>query len=166
MAKRKKTKMIQIGDRFIGAGLPVLIQSMTNTPTQNFEETLAQIRSLESAGCHIVRVTVPDFDAVRNLARLKENTSIPIVADIHFDYRLAIESANAGVDKIRINPGNIGDESRIKMVADALKAHGVACRVGSNSGSIEKKFEQKYGRSEIALAESALEKVAILEKYG
>jgi len=164
MAKRKKTKMIQIGDRFIGAGLPVLIQSMTNTPTQNFEETLAQIRSLESAGCHIVRVTVPDFDAVRNLARLKENTSIPIVADIHFDYRLAIESANAGVDKIRINPGNLGGLDRLQAVARCCREKRIPIRVGVNSGSLEREILQKYhGVTAMGLAESALNKIQQLE---
>lgn len=162
----KLTKKIQIGDRFIGAGLPVLVQSMTNTPTQNFEETLAQIRLLEEAGCDIVRVTVPDFDAVRNLARLKENSKIPIVADIHFNHRLAIESAFAGADKIRINPGNIGGEENVRAVASVCREKGVPIRVGVNSGSLEKGLIIKYGCvCPEALCESALDKVRMLERF-
>ncbi len=161
---RKMTKKIKIGHREIGAGLPILVQSMTNTPTQEFEATLHQIRSLEAVGCDIVRVTVPDFDAVRNLYRLKENSSIPIVADIHFDYRLAVEAANAGVDKIRINPGNIGEMENVRAVANACRQRGIPIRVGVNSGSLEKKYLRKYeGVTPMALCESALEKVSLLE---
>ena len=113
---RKITKKIQIGSRVIGGGEPILVQSMTCTPTTDFEATLAQIRSLEEAGCDIVRFTVPDHDAVRNIARFKENTSIPLVADIHFDHRLAVAAIEAGADKVRINPGNIGSEEGVKKV--------------------------------------------------
>ena len=162
---RKITKKIKIGDRFIGGGLPVLVQSMTNTPTDKFEETLAQIQMLENAGCDIVRVTVPDFDAVRNLYRLKENTKIPIVADIHFDYRLAVEAANAGVDKVRINPGNIGGADRLREVAAACKAKGIPIRVGVNSGSLERDLIVKHqGVTANALAESALIQIKHLEQ--
>ena len=160
------TKTVKIGNKLIGGGNAIAVQSMTNVKTANKEAVISQILSLQELGCDIIRVAVKDEEDLQAIKDIKNAISIPLVADIHFDYRLAIGSIERGVDKIRINPGNIGDESRIKMVADALKAHGVACRVGSNSGSIEKKFEQKYGRSEIALAESALEKVAILEKYG
>ena len=133
---RKMTKKIQIGSRFIGGGEPIAVQSMTCTPTTDFEATLAQIRLLEEAGCDIVRFTVPDHDAVRNIARLKENTSIPLVADIHFDYRLAVESAHAGIDKIRINPGNIGEKANVLAVANACREKGIPIRVGVNSGSL------------------------------
>ncbi|MBE5765193.1 MAG: flavodoxin-dependent (E)-4-hydroxy-3-methylbut-2-enyl-diphosphate synthase [Clostridiales bacterium] len=160
------TKTVKIGNKLIGGGNAIALQSMTNVKTANKEAVISQILSLQELSCDIIRVAVKDEEDLQAIKDIKNAISIPLVADIHFDYRLAIGAIERGVDKIRINPGNIGDESRIKMVADALKAHGVACRVGSNSGSIEKKFEQKYGRSEIALAESALEKVAILEKYG
>lgn len=163
---RKITKKIQIGDRYIGGGLPVLVQSMTNTPTGEFEATLNQIRELEEAGCDIVRFTVPDFDAVRNIARLKENSHIPLVADIHFDYRLAVEACYAGADKIRINPGNIGCEENVKAVAKACCERNIPIRVGVNSGSVEKHLLQKYsGATSQALCESALDKIRLLEKF-
>lgn len=165
-SQRKMKKIIEIGDRRIGGGLPILVQSMTNTPTNDFEATLHQIRDLEDAGCDIVRFTVPDFDAVRNVARLKENTRIPLVADIHFDYRLAIESCMAGVDKIRINPGNIGEEENVRAVANACRQKGIPIRVGVNSGSLEREYLFKYGAATPeALCESALGKVKMLEKY-
>ncbi len=161
---RKITKKIKIGDRVIGGGEPVLVQSMTCTPTTDFEATLAQIRSLEEAGCDIVRFTVPDHDAARNIYRFKENSKIPLVADIHFDYRLAIEAANAGVDKIRINPGNIGEVENVQKVAKACRENGIPIRVGVNSGSVEKHLLAKYGGpTPEALAESALENVKLLE---
>ncbi len=163
---RKKTKLIQIGSAQIGAGKPVLVQSMTNTPTGDFEATLQQILQLERAGCDIVRFTVPDREAVRNIARLKENTHIPLVADIHFDYRLALESAMAGVDKIRINPGNIGEEENVKAVAKVCCEKNIPIRVGVNSGSVERHLLQKYGgATPEALCESALDKIKMLEKY-
>ncbi len=164
---RKMTKKIKIGDRFIGGGEPILVQSMTCTPTSDFEATLEQIRSLEKVGCDIVRFTVPDYDAVRNIARLKENTKIPLVADIHFDYRLAIESAFAGVDKIRINPGNIGGKENVLAVAKVLREKNIPVRVGVNSGSLEKELYIKYGGpTPEALCESALDKVRLLEECG
>lgn len=163
---RKMTKKIQIGDRFIGGGEPILIQSMTCTPTTDFEATLNQIRSLEEVGCDIVRFTVPDHDAVRNIARLKENTSIPLVADIHFDYRLAIESAQAGIDKIRINPGNIGEKENVRQVANICREKKIPIRVGVNSGSVERDILFKYkGPTPEALCESALRKIAMLEEF-
>ena len=165
-ALRKITKKITIGDRAIGGGLPILVQSMTNTPTQDFEATLRQIRMLEEVGCDLVRVTVPDRDAVRNLARIKENIGIPLVADIHFDYRLAVEACMAGVDKIRINPGNIGEEENVKAVAKVCLERGIPIRVGVNSGSVEKHLLAKYGGATAeALCESALDKVKMLERY-
>ena len=162
---RKITKKIKVGSRFIGGGEPILVQSMTCTPTTDFEATLAQIRSLEDAGCDIVRFTVPDHDAVRNIARLKENTSVPLVADIHFDYRLAIEAAHAGIDKIRINPGNIGEKANVLAVANVCREKGIPIRVGVNSGSLERDLLVKYGGpTPEALCESALDKVRMLEE--
>ncbi len=162
---RKITKKIKVGSRVIGGGEPILVQSMTCTPTTDFEATLAQIRSLEQAGCDIVRFTVPDHEAVRNIARFKENSSIPLVADIHFDYRLAIEAAQAGVDKIRINPGNIGEKSNVLKVANVCREKGIPIRVGVNSGSLERELLMKYGGpTPEALCESALDKVRMLEE--
>lgn len=161
---RKITKKITVGSRVMGGGEPILIQSMTCTPTTDFEATLSQIRSLEEAGCDIVRFTVPDHDAVRNIARLKENCNIPLVADIHFDHRLAIESAAAGVDKIRINPGNIGDRANVMAVAKICREKNIPIRVGVNSGSLERELLAKYGGpTPEALCESALDKVRLLE---
>ncbi len=163
---RKLTKTVTIGDRCIGGGLPILVQSMTNTPTADFEKTLAQILELERAGCDIVRFTVPDHDAVRTIARLKENTHIPLVADIHFDYRLALEAAEAGVDKIRINPGNIGGEEHVRDVAKKCLEKKIPIRVGVNSGSVERELLAQYGGpTPQALCESALDKVKMLERY-
>ncbi len=162
---RKITKKISIGSRVIGGGEPILVQSMTCTPTTDFEATLNQIRDLEKAGCDIVRFTVPDHDAVRNIARFKENTGIPLVADIHFDHRLAIEAARAGVDKIRINPGNIGDKANVMAVAKTCREMGIPIRVGVNSGSLERELLAKYGGpTPQALCESALNKVRLLEE--
>ena len=166
MFTNDKTKKVFAGGVAIGGGAPISIQSMLNVKADNIEGNVAQAKALEAAGCEIIRVSVPDKAAVRLIYALKEAVSVPIVADIHFDYRLAIKSIENGADKIRINPGNIGAEGNIKMVADCVKAHGVAVRVGSNSGSVEKEFLSKYGKSEISLAESALSKVYALEKYG
>lgn len=163
--ERKITKKIKIGNRFIGGGENILVQSMTCTPTTDFEATLAQIRALEKAGCDIVRFTVPDHDAVKNIARFKENCNIPLVADIHFDHRLAIEAANAGVDKIRINPGNIGSVENVAAVAKVCREKQIPIRVGVNSGSVAKHLLAKYGGpTPEALAESALENVRLLEQ--
>ena len=162
-----KTREVKIGNRAIGADNPILIQSMTNTKTQNVEATVAQIRALENAGCDIIRCAVPDMDAAIALSKIKEQISIPLVADIHFDYRLAIAAIENGADKIRINPGNIGSEDRIKAVVDAAKAKNIPIRVGVNSGSLEKNLVEKYGGvTAEGLVESALDKVSIIERLG
>ena len=160
------SKAVKVGNIFIGGNNGVTVQSMANIKTSKCEEVISQIKNLQDLGCDIIRVAVKDDDDINAIKVIKKNISIPLVADIHFDYRLALKAIDNGVDKVRINPGNIGDESRVKEVAIALKSNNVACRVGSNSGSLEKKFAQKYGKTEVALAESALEKVAMLEKYG
>lgn len=160
------TKKIKIGNLYIGGGEKIAVQSMCNVKTERYGEVIDQINRLESLGCDIIRVSVKDDADVKALKKIKAGIKIPLVADIHFDYKLAVGAIDQGVDKIRINPGNIGLESGVKAVAEALKASGAACRVGSNSGSVEKHFLQKYGKNEISLAESALEKVAMLEKYG
>ena len=160
------SKVVKIGNLNIGGENKISVQSMANVKTSQAERVISQILSLERVGCDIVRVAVKDEEDLLAIKKIKSQIRIPLVADIHFDYKLAIGAIEQGVDKIRINPGNIGDENRVAEVARALKANGVACRVGSNSGSVEKKFLEKYGKNEISLAESALEKVAILEKYG
>ncbi len=136
--KRKQTRKVLIGDVPIGGGEPVAIQSMTNTRTSDTEDTLYQIESLEKAGCHIVRMAVLDMDDARAFKEIKKNTTIPLVADIHFDYRLALAAVESGADKIRINPGNIGSRFRLKQIADACRERRVPIRVGVNSGSLEK----------------------------
>ena len=162
-----KTTEVKIGNRVIGGGNPILIQSMTNTKTQDVEATVAQILQLEKAGCDIIRCAVPDMDAAKALGKIKEQIHIPLVADIHFDYRLAIAAIENGADKIRINPGNIGSEDRIKAVVDAAKAKNIPIRVGVNSGSLEKNLVEKYGGvTAEGLVESALDKVAIIERLG
>lgn len=165
---RRKTKEIKIGSVFIGASSRIAIQSMTNTDTHDKEATLRQIRSLESAGCDIVRITVPDLSAAETIPYLKQNgVKIPIVADIHFDYKVAIRCAELGVDKIRINPGNIGSDERVKAVVDACKPRNIPIRIGVNSGSLEKEILAKYGSPTAdALCESAMYHASLLEKYG
>ncbi len=160
------TKKIQIGQVMIGGGTPVRIQSMTTTHTSDISATIEQIRRLEQAGCEIVRVAVRDERDAKSIKILKENCTIPLVADIHFSARLAVSAVENGADKIRINPGNIGKETDLRLVADCVRAHGIPVRVGSNSGSIAADFEQKLGRSANALVESALHNVSLLEKYG
>jgi (E)-4-hydroxy-3-methylbut-2-enyl-diphosphate synthase len=164
---RRKTKEIKVGDVAIGGNSPIAIQSMTNTDTHDKAATLAQIKALEERGCDIVRITVPDIEAVETVSYLKENgVLIPIVADIHFDYRIAIACAERGVDKIRINPGNIGDDERVRMVVEACKRTKTPIRIGVNSGSLEKHILAKYGApSAEALCESAMYHTALLEKY-
>ena len=160
------SKQIIAGGVAIGGGAPVTIQSMCNTHTEDAEATISQIHALEAAGCEIVRVTVPTMEAAHALSKIKENISIPLVADIHFDYRLAVEAAARGADKIRINPGNIGGEDRVKAVVDACRTHKVPIRIGVNGGSLEKELLQKYGRvTPEALVESALGHVRLLEKF-
>lgn len=161
---RDKTRMIRIGDRVIGGGNPVLIQSMTNTKTEDARATVEQIKRLTDAGCEIVRCTVPSMEAAIAFSEIKRAISIPLVADIHFDYRLAIAAMENGADKIRINPGNIGDDERLKAVVAVAKERGIPIRVGVNSGSLEKDIIAKYGRvTAEGLVESALEKVKRIE---
>ncbi|MDD5999376.1 MAG: flavodoxin-dependent (E)-4-hydroxy-3-methylbut-2-enyl-diphosphate synthase [Lachnospiraceae bacterium] len=163
---REHTKVIQIGDRMIGGGNPILIQSMTNTKTEDVEATVAQILQLEKAGCDIIRSTANNEAAAKAFSKIKEQIHIPIVADIHFDYRLAILAMEHGADKIRINPGNIGGKERIKEVVDAAKKYHVPIRVGVNSGSLEKELVAKYnGVTAEGIVESALDKVRILEEF-
>lgn len=160
------TRRIKIGNITIGGGSPVAIQSMLNRPAADIEANVKQAVELENAGCEIIRTAVPDIEAVNLIYALKNAVSIPVVADIHFDYRIALECVAAGVDKIRINPGNIGGEDRVKAVAVACKNAGVPIRVGVNSGSVEKSILEKYGAvTSKALVESALYHVALLEKY-
>lgn len=159
-------KQINVGGVLVGAGAPVSIQSMCNTRTEDVAATVAQIRRLEDAGCEIVRVTVPTTEAAEAVRAIKEQISIPLVADIHFDYRLAVAAAEHGADKIRINPGNIGGELNVKAVVDACKAHHVPIRIGVNGGSLEKELLRKYGHvTAEALVESALGHIRLLEKY-
>ena len=138
------TKVIKIGDRVIGGGNPILIQSMTNTKTQDVKATVEQINRLAAAGCDIIRCAVPDMDAAKALSQIKKEISIPLVADIHFDYKLAIAAMENGADKIRINPGNIGSADRVKAVIDVAKERNIPIRVGVNSGSLEKNLVEKY----------------------
>lgn len=163
---RKDTKVIRIGDRIIGGGNPILIQSMTNTKTEDVDATVHQILQLEKAGCDIIRCTANNEAAAKAFSEIKKHIHIPIVADIHFDYRLAILAMEHGADKIRINPGNIGGTDRIKAVVDCAKAHHIPIRVGVNSGSLEKELVEKYhGVTAEGIVESALDKVRILEAY-
>ena len=164
---RDHTKEVRIGDRIIGGGNPITVQTMTNTKTEDFDATIAQIRKLEDAGCEIIRSTVPTMEAAEAFAKIKKKINIPIVADIHFDYRLAIAAMEYGADAIRINPGNIGSIDRIKAVVDVAKERSIPIRVGVNSGSLEKEIVKKYGRvTAEGLVESALDKVKIIEDLG
>lgn len=164
---RDHTREVRIGDRVIGGGNPIAVQSMTNTKTEDFEATIAQILKLEEAGCEIIRSTVPTMEAAEAFVKIKKNIHIPIVADIHFDYRLAIAAMENGADAIRINPGNIGSIDRIKAVVDVAKERDIPMRVGVNSGSLEKEIVRKYGRvTAEGLVESALDKVKIIEDLG
>ncbi len=164
--ERRKTRSVKLADTYLGSGHPILIQSMTYTKTEDKEATLQQILALEKAGCDIVRFSVPNEDCVKSIPYLKENTHIPLVADIHFDYRLALMCAESGIDKIRINPGNIGSEDRVKAVADICKAKNIPIRIGVNGGSLEKHILAKYGApTPEALCESAMFHVKLLEKF-
>ncbi len=165
--KRGKTKEVRIGDRVIGGGNPILIQSMCNTKTEDVASTVKQILDLEQAGCDIIRVAVPTMEAAEALREIKRQIHIPLVADIHFDYRLAIAAIECGADKIRINPGNIGARERVQAVTDKAREYGVPIRVGVNSGSLEKSLIEKYGGvTAEGLVESALDKVAWIERMG
>ena len=161
------TKTVQIGNRVIGGGNPILIQSMTNTKTENVEATAAQINQLAAAGCDIIRCAVPTMEAAQALKEIKKRVEIPVVADIHFDYRLAIAAMENGADKIRINPGNIGSAERVKAVVDVAKERNIPIRVGVNSGSLEKNLVEKYhGVTAEGIVESALDKVKLIEDMG
>ena len=167
MGYRDETKVVQIGKRQIGGGNPILIQSMCNTKTEDVKATVEQILALEHAGCDIIRVAVPTMEAAAALTEIKRQIHIPLVADIHFDYRLAIAAIECGADKIRINPGNIGSRERIQAVVDKAKEYGVPIRVGVNSGSLGKPLVEKYGGvTAEGLVESALDKVALIEQMG
>ncbi len=165
--ERKHTKQIHIGDKVIGGGAPILIQSMCNTRTDDVAATVNQILELEKAGCEIIRVAVPDMEAARSLNEIKKQIHIPLVADIHFDYRLAIAAMENGADKIRINPGNIGSTDRVRAVVDKAKELHIPIRVGVNSGSLEKDLIKKYGKvTAEAIVESALAQVKLIEDLG
>jgi len=167
MITRANTSVVHIGGVPVGGGHPIKIQSMTNTDTRDIASTVAQIKNLQAAGCEIIRVAVPDMEAASAITRIKKEISIPLVADIHFDYKLALAAVKNGADKLRINPGNIGSENRVRQVAEAAKACGLPIRVGVNSGSLEKEILAKYnGVTAQGMAESALKNVALLEKFG
>lgn len=167
MFLRENTRKINIGGLEMGGNSKVFIQSMTNTKTQDVKATVNQIKELEQAGCEIVRVAVPDTEAAAAVMEIKKNIKIPLVADIHFDYRLAVECIKNGVDKIRLNPGNIGGDDRVKIVADLAKERGIPIRIGVNGGSLEKDLLIKYGSpTPEAIVESAERHVALLEKHG
>ena len=160
------TKQIRVGEILIGGGAPVSIQSMLNTKTTDVEGSLSQIRALAAAGCQIARLAVPDQEAARGFAKIAAQSPLPLVADIHFDYKLAIAAAEGGAAKIRINPGNIGGEDRVKAVVDCCKAHHIPIRIGVNGGSLEKSLLEKYGHPTAeALVESAFSHISLLEKY-
>lgn len=161
---RKMTRKVRIGDRYIGGNEPILVQSMCNTDTRDVAATVNQIKELTDAGCEIIRVAVLDMEAAQAIGEIKKQISIPIVADIHFDYRLAIEAMKSGADKIRINPGNIGDIDRVKAVVDTAKERDIPIRVGVNGGSLAKRVIEKYGKVTVdGLVESAYEHVKLLE---
>ena len=164
--KRENTRKLMVGGVPLGGDAPVSVQSMCNTRTWDVEATSEQIKAMRAAGCDIVRLAVPDMDSARAISAIKERVDIPIVADIHFDYRLALEAAERGVDKIRINPGNIGAEENVKAVAEACRRRGIPIRIGVNAGSLEKKLLEKYGHPcPEAMIESAKGHAALLEKY-
>lgn len=166
MIQRRKTRTVTAGNVQIGSGSKITVQSMLNVPAENVEGNVKQAVELEKAGCEIVRLTVPNKEAVKTLYAVKNAVSIPVVADIHFDYRCALESIEAGVDKIRINPGNIGSDERIKAVADACRLHNIPIRIGVNSGSLEKDILAKYGSvTPEGLCESAMRHASLLEKF-
>lgn len=167
MVERHKTKEVKIGNRIIGGNHPIAIQSMTNTKTEDVDATVAQIQQLTKAGCEIIRCAVPTMEAAKALGKIKKQIAIPLVADIHFDYRLAIAAMENGADKIRINPGNIGSADRVKAVVDEAKSRNIPIRVGVNSGSLEKDLVEKYhGVTAEGIVESALDKVKMIEDMG
>lgn len=164
--EKRMSKQVMVGRVAVGGGAPISVQSMLNVPAHDIQGNVEQARRLQAYGCDIIRTAVPDLEAVALIAALKEAVSIPVVADIHFDYKLALEAAAAGVDKIRINPGNIGDESRVKAVADECRRRHIPIRIGVNSGSLEKEILAKYGHpTPEAMRDSALYHASLLEKY-
>ena len=164
LKKRRPTRQIHIGKVAIGGGAPISVQSMTNTKTTDTEATVAQIRALQAAGCDIVRLAVPDMEAAKNLGNILRQVTVPLVADIHFDYKLALEAIHQGIHALRLNPGNIGGEEKVKAVVEAAKEAGIPIRIGVNAGSLDKKILKKYGGvTPEALVESAMEHVRILE---
>lgn len=163
---RRKSKQISVGKLKMGGDAPISIQSMLNTPAEDFEKSVEQAKRLEAAGCEIIRAAIPNMESVKLIEHLKNAVSVPIVADIHFDYRLALEAVAAGVDKVRINPGNIGDEDRVRQVVQSCKQHNVPIRVGVNSGSLEKHILAKYGHPTAqAMVDSALYHTSLIEKF-
>ena len=161
------TRQIKVGDVKIGGGAPISVQSMLNIPNTDIEGCMAQLQALKSAGCDLVRLSVPDADAAEAFGKIAARSPLPLVADIHFDYRLAIAAAERGASKIRINPGNIGGEANVKAVVDCCKAHHIPIRIGVNGGSLDKSLLEKYGHpTPEALVESALSHIALLEKFG
>ena len=164
---RDHTRVVKIGDRVIGGGNPILIQSMTNTPTQDVKDTGEQMHRLEAAGCEIVRCTVPDEEAARAISEIKKPIRIPLVADIHFDYKMAIAAMENGADKIRINPGNIGGREKVAAVVNEARDRRIPIRIGVNSGSLERNLVEKYGGvTAEGIVESALDKVRMIEDLG
>ncbi|MDA3896330.1 MAG: flavodoxin-dependent (E)-4-hydroxy-3-methylbut-2-enyl-diphosphate synthase [Desulfobacteraceae bacterium] len=164
--KRKSTRQIHVGDVAIGGNAPIAVQSMTNTRTQDVAATVAQVHRLEDAGCEIIRVAVPDEEAAAAIARIKKEITIPLIADIHFDYKLAVLSAESGADALRINPGNIGSHRRIKAVVDSAKANNIPIRIGVNAGSLEKELINKHGGVTVeALVESALNQIDLMASF-
>ena len=166
MDKRDQTKQIRVGGLLIGGGAPVTVQTMCSTKTWDVEATCAQIRAMQAAGAEIVRIAIPDMEAAKAVSAIKEKVSVPLVADIHFDYRLALEAAARGIDKIRINPGNIGGAENVKAVAEACRRRGIPIRIGVNAGSLEKRLLEKYGHPcPEAMVESARGHVELLNRF-
>ncbi|SHJ91018.1 flavodoxin-dependent (E)-4-hydroxy-3-methylbut-2-enyl-diphosphate synthase [Paramaledivibacter caminithermalis] len=161
--KRRKTKKVRCGSIYIGGDAPIAIQSMTNTDTRNIKETINQIKNLEEYGCEIVRIAIPDMEAAMAVPEIKKNISVPLVADIHFNYRLALKCIENGIDKLRINPGNIGDIQRVKEIVSEARVREIPIRIGVNAGSLEKNIIEQYGMTPKALVESAMNHVRILE---
>jgi len=168
MIKRRKSKIIKIGNLKIGGNFPILVQSMTNTNTGNIKKTVKQIKELQSSGCEIIRVAVPDMESAKAIKEIKKQIKIPLVADIHFDYELAIESILQGADKIRINPGNIGNKEKVWEIIKIAKKKRIPIRIGINSGSLEKELLEKYGEKDIprVMVESAMKSIKLLEGFG
>ena len=164
MFERKKTRQVNVGNLKLGNNNDIIIQSMTNTKTDDYLATINQIKELENAGCQLIRVSVPDIKSADAISKIKENINIPLVADIHFDYRLALKSIENGVDGLRINPGNIGSDDRVRQVVQKAKEYNIAIRIGVNMGSLEKNIQKQYGRTPNAMVQSALYNIKLLEE--